>query len=161
MFGFGGETNTDGEITKGTQAVQEGLFDRSKSTEFQGYLTKQSMWLKVLHNSESMFILIVRCFVVQEWRRRYFMLKGHHLFFGKDAHGEPHGVIDLLECRTVRSLEARTGKRHGFEVITPETTFYMYAETENDKDEWICTLQAAILRHSKAYTNYDEKIHEY
>ena len=45
MFGFGEPQDT--EIDKGTKAVVEGTYDRSAATEFQGYLTKQSMWLKV------------------------------------------------------------------------------------------------------------------
>ena len=29
------------------------------------------------------------------------------------------------------------GARFSFEVATPEATYYMYAETEKEKDEWI------------------------
>ena len=60
--------------------------------DFQGYLTKRSMWLK-------------------DWRRRYFMLKGNKLFFAKERNENPHGVIDLADCLTVKSAEEKTNKR--------------------------------------------------
>ncbi|KAL7470348.1 hypothetical protein ACHAXS_010568, partial [Conticribra weissflogii] len=50
-------------------------YDTDKA-EFEGYLTKQSMWLR-------------------DWRRRYFILKGSRLFFAKTPHEAPHGMIDL------------------------------------------------------------------
>lgn len=42
--------------------------------DYEGYLTKQSAWLK-------------------DWRRRYFILKGSKLFFAKGEGGAPHGMI--------------------------------------------------------------------
>jgi hypothetical protein len=35
--------------------------------------------------------------------------------------------------------------RYCFEVATPESTFYMYAETEKEKDEWIGAIGRYIL----------------
>ncbi len=46
-------------------------FDTSNPT-MQGYLTKQSAWLK-------------------DWRRRFFILKNSKLFFSKSEYGAPHG----------------------------------------------------------------------
>lgn len=42
------------------------------SSNFAGWLTKQSVWLK-------------------DWRRRYFILKGSKLFFSKSQFAAPHG----------------------------------------------------------------------
>lgn len=53
------------------------------------------------------------------------------------AQHEPHGTIDLRDCLTVKSAEEKTDKRHSFEVATPEATFYMFADSEKEKDEWI------------------------
>jgi hypothetical protein len=44
--------------------------------DLEGFLTKQSMWLK-------------------DWRRRYFILKGSRVFFSKNEFTAPHGMIDL------------------------------------------------------------------
>ncbi len=42
--------------------------------------------------------------------------------------------------------------RFCFEVATPEATFYMYAENEKLKDDWIGAIGRAIVRYSKAFT---------
>ena len=39
-------------------------------------------------------------------------------------------VVSLLSCLYLSG-------RFSFEVATPESTFYMYAETEKEKDDWI------------------------
>ena len=51
--------------------------------------------------------------------------------------------------------EEKTNKRYCFEVATPESTFYMYAETEKEKDEWIGAIGRAIVRFSSAFTGDD------
>eukprot|EP00980_Cylindrotheca_fusiformis_P002589 scaffold612_cov98-Cylindrotheca_fusiformis.AAC.3 len=102
--------------------------------EFQGYLTKQSMWLK-------------------DWRRRYFFLKGSKLFFGKNEYGGPHGMIDLAHCTTVKSADLKSKKRNSFEISTPEMTFLLYADTEQEKDDWIGRVGKAIVRCSSTYYN--------
>eukprot|EP00753_Platysulcus_tardus_P008217 PLAT15819.1.p1 GENE.PLAT15819.1~~PLAT15819.1.p1 ORF type:complete len:129 (+),score=42.09 PLAT15819.1:38-388(+) len=102
------------------------------SPDFAGWLTKRSMWLK-------------------DWRRRYFMLKGNRLYFCKSPHDEPHGMVDLSQCLTVKSADVKTRKKHSFEVATPVATYYMYAESEKEKDEWIGAIGRAIVRFSPAF----------
>lgn len=104
--------------------------------DFSGYLTKRSAWL-------------------QKWRKRYFVLKGNKLFFMKSPTDEPHGSIDLKECLTVKSAEDKINKKYCFEVATPEATYYMYAESEKEKDEWIGNIGRAIVRSSAAFTTDD------
>jgi hypothetical protein len=105
--------------------------------DFNGWLTKRSQWLK-------------------DWRRRFFFLKGNKLFFSKNPRQEPHGVIDLSTCLTVKSAEEKTNKRHCFEVATESATYYMFAETDKEKDEWIGAIGRAIVRYSNAFTNEDD-----
>ncbi|KAG6616189.1 pleckstrin homology domain-containing [Phytophthora cinnamomi] len=67
--------------------------------------------------------------------------------------GEPaHGLIDLADCLTVKSAEEKTNKRFCFEVATPDSTFYMYAENEKQKDEWIGAIGRAIVKFSSSFT---------
>mmetsp|Transcript_35016 Transcript_35016/g.97749 ORF Transcript_35016/g.97749 Transcript_35016/m.97749 type:complete len:136 (-) Transcript_35016:33-440(-) len=106
------------------------------AADFSGWLTKRSMWLK-------------------EWRRRFFVLKGNKLFFSKNETDEAHGTIDLRDCLTVKSAEEKTDKRHSFEVATPEATYYMFADSEKEKDEWIGAIGRAIVRFSNAFTTDD------
>ena len=104
------------------------------STE--GWMTKQSSWLK-------------------DWRRRYFILKGKNLFFAKNEYSCPHGMIDLSTCQTVKSAELKAGKKNAIEVSTAETTFYMYADSEKEKDEWIGAIGRSIVQASATFTNDD------
>jgi len=101
-----------------------------------GWLTKQSAWLR-------------------DWRRRYFILKGSKLFFAKSEFTKPHGMIDLSTCMTVKSAELKAGKKNAIEVSTTETTFYMYADNEKEKDEWIGAIGRSIVQASATYTKDD------
>ncbi|OQR98999.1 hypothetical protein ACHHYP_07492 [Achlya hypogyna] len=104
--------------------------------DYEGLLTKRSVWLK-------------------EWRTRYFVLKGNKLYFCRAQGEAPHGVIDLSECLTVKSAEEKTNKRFCFEVATPESTYYMHAESEKQKDEWIGAIGRAIVKFSSSFTGDD------
>jgi len=64
---------------------------------YEGWLTKQSEWLK-------------------DWRRRWFILKGDKLFFAKSNYSVPHGMVDLSKCQTVKSAEHKAGKKYAMEV---------------------------------------------
>lgn len=107
-------------------------YDTSNPTS-EGWLTKQSEWLK-------------------DWRRRYFFLKGSKLFFAKGEFSAPHGMIDLSTCMTVKSAELKAGKKNAIEVSTKEKTFYMYADTEKEKDEWIGAIGRSIVQSSATFT---------
>lgn len=63
----------------------------------------------------------------QDWRRRFFILKGSRLFFAKTPYEAPHGMIDLSRCTTVKSADLKSHKKHSFEISTPETTYLLYA----------------------------------
>ena len=113
----------------------------SSNPEHEGWLTKQSVWLR-------------------DWRRRYFILKGSKLFFCKSQFAAPHGMIDLALCTTVKSADLKSQKRNSFEVSTAEVTFLLYADTEKEKDDWIGNVGRAIVRCSGTYQrdnsgNYD------
>ncbi|TYZ65096.1 hypothetical protein PybrP1_006013 [[Pythium] brassicae (nom. inval.)] len=89
---------------------------------------------------------------LKEWRRRYFVLKGNKLYFCRAAREPAHGLIDLADCLTVKSAEEKTNKRFCFEVATPDSTYYMYADTEQHKDEWIGAIGRAIVKFSSSFT---------
>ena len=142
--------------------------------EYHGWLTKQSMWLKVRKKRTLFFLvlffgirstfkltnflvrfLICCCWVStqKDWRRRYFLLKGSKLFFGKNEWSPPHGMIDLALCTTVKSADLKSRKRNSFEISTPELTYLLYADTEQEKDDWIGRVGKAIVRCSSTYYN--------
>ena len=161
------------------------------NAEYEGYLTKQSMWLKVGHcdcdrccyypekresrhqnpkalhrwKSHSFFCiwwfihlfiyLSVWCISInnQDWRRRFFLLKGSKLFYCSNEYSSPHGMIDLALCTTVKSADLKSRKRNSFEISTPEITYLLYADTEQEKDDWIGRVGKAIVRCSSTYYN--------
>jgi hypothetical protein len=99
--------------------------------QHEGYLTKQSEWIK-------------------DWRKRYFVLKGKYLFFCKDRNVTPHGMIDLSTCQTVKSAEV--GKANALEVSTNDgTIYYMYANSPADKDAWIGAIGRSIVQAGATY----------
>jgi len=109
------------------------MLDTNEPLQLSGFLTKQSEWLR-------------------DWRRRFFVLKGENLFFGKGEWDAPHGLIDLRTCTTVKSAEMRTGRPNSLEVSTADgTTYWMCAETEKEKDDWIGAIGRAIVRCSSTY----------
>jgi hypothetical protein len=87
---------------------------------------------------------------------RYFILKGSKLFFAKNETSTPHGMIDLSQCMTVKSAELKAGKRNAIEVSTADTTYFMFADTEKEKDEWIGAIGRAIVQASATFTNDDD-----
>mmetsp|Transcript_25006 Transcript_25006/g.45222 ORF Transcript_25006/g.45222 Transcript_25006/m.45222 type:complete len:166 (-) Transcript_25006:694-1191(-) len=109
-----------------------GIAYDTANSEFEGYLAKQSMWLR-------------------DWRRRFFILKGSRLFFAKTPYEAPHGMIDLSRCTTVKSADLKSHKKHSFEISTPETTYLLYADDEKAKDDWIGSVGRAIVRCSSTY----------
>ena len=60
-------------------------------------------------------------------------------------------MIDLAHCTTVKSADIKSGKRHSFEISTPELTYLLYADTEQEKDDWIGRVGKAIVRCSSTY----------
>ncbi len=119
-----------------TYVDETGVVHDISNPNFEGWLTKQSAWLK-------------------DWRRRYFLLKGSKLYFSKSASEAPHGFIDLSQCMTVKSAELKAGKKHAIEVSTLDTTFFMYADSEKEKDDWIGAIGRAIVQASATFTNED------
>jgi hypothetical protein len=79
------------------------------------------------------------------------LIKGSKMFFGKNEYGPPHGMIDLAHCTTVKSADLKSKKRHSFEISTPELTYLLYADTEQEKDDWIGRVGKAIVRCSSTY----------
>jgi hypothetical protein len=60
-------------------------------------------------------------------------------------------MIDLAHCTTVKSADLKARMRHSFEISTPEITFLLYADTEQEKDDWIGRVGKAIVRCSSTY----------
>jgi hypothetical protein len=73
------------------------------------------------------------------------------LFFAKNEHAAPHGMMDLATCTTVKSADLKSKRRHSLEISTPDTCYLLYADTEAEKDDWIGRVGKAIVRCSRTY----------
>jgi hypothetical protein len=103
------------------------------NVQHQGWLMKQSEWIK-------------------DWRNRYFFLKGSKLFFAKEKTVNPHGMIDLSDCLTVKSAEMKIQKKNAIEVSTKDgQTYFMFAKTDQEKDEWIGAIGRSIVQSGSTY----------
>lgn len=76
---------------------------------------------------------------------------------GEVGGGEDRQEVRRRNCCANRESPAHIDvcHRHSFEVATPEATYYMFADTEKDKDEWIGQIGRAIVRFSSAFTKDD------
>lgn len=109
--------------------------------DHEGWLTKRSRWL-------------------HDWRRRYFLLKADKLFFSADPFSAPHGMIDLSTCITVKSAETKTQQPNSLEVATPQETFFLMADSGEEKDFWIGIIGRAIVKASGTFTTENDMHYE-
>eukprot|EP01083_Nonionella_stella_P176234 616037_1 len=75
-------------------------------------------------------------------------------FKNERDYANPTESIDLKVHSSVKSSEEYTGKANSFDVYSHETVFSMYAESENDKEDWIRAIGRAIVM-SHAKNDYD------
>lgn len=64
-------------------------------------------------------------------------------------------MIDLSNCQSVKSAEAKSGKKNALEVILKNDSFLMHGSTEHEKDEWIGQLGRAIVKSSGMFVEED------
>ncbi|KAK8386487.1 hypothetical protein O3P69_010841 [Scylla paramamosain] len=77
----------------------------------------------------------------QRWRKRYFKLKGHKLYYGKDTTSV---IFDEIHLTDVSVAECSTKNvNHSFQCITPFRSLVLAAETRREMEEWIAALKSA------------------
>ena len=64
-------------------------------------------------------------------------------------------MIDLSKCLTVKSAELKSRKKNSIEVSTAESTYFMVADSDKAKDEWIGAIGRAIVQSSATFTGDD------
>lgn len=75
---------------------------------------------------------------------------GNQLYFCKAKDEQPHGVIDLSRCLSVKSADNKCTKKYSFEVSTAAEVFLLHADDEQGKDEWIGAIGKAIVQNSRS-----------
>jgi len=75
----------------------------------------------------------------KSWKRRWMTLKGGELHYmpsqGEEA--EVLGTVDIQNCEAVSSEDIPMKKDNIFRIDTPKRTYYMYADTPEEMQEWI------------------------
>jgi len=88
----------------------------------QGYLTKQGNRIKT-------------------WKVRWFVLTPTALAYHKSYQKE---LVDQIPLATVEKVEdgySRSGVNNSIAVVTPSRTYIMYAESPQERDDWILELR--------------------
>ncbi|XP_069681666.1 diacylglycerol kinase eta isoform X7 [Periplaneta americana] len=80
----------------------------------------------------------------QRWRRRYFKLKGHKLYYAKDTKAVIFDEIDLTDLSFAECSIKNVN--HSFQVITPFRCLVLCAESRREMEDWISALKAASNR---------------
>jgi len=117
---------------KQAQQLEKYNSTTNNPTNHQGYMTKRGQKRKT-------------------WKRRYFVLKQHHLsyFTNQSAHEEgqqqPKGIIDLSAGSVVPKTVAFASREFSFEISTPSRTLLVYCDTKMDMIKWIQCIQTAAI----------------
>lgn len=73
---------------------------------------------------------------IKTWKRRWMVLEDGEIKYSKAESSAVLGTISLERAGTVKPLLYK-GKKHCFSIETPERTYFLFADSEARKDQWI------------------------
>uniref|UniRef100_A0A8C3G4G8 Myosin X n=1 Tax=Cyclopterus lumpus TaxID=8103 RepID=A0A8C3G4G8_CYCLU len=74
----------------------------------------------------------------RNWKRRWFVLRQSKLmYFEKDGEEKMKGVLDM---RDAKEIIDNTGKENGINIVMPERTYHLIAESAEDASQWFSVL---------------------
>lgn len=74
----------------------------------------------------------------RNWKRRWFILRQTKLmYFENDGEEKLKGTLDM---RAAKEIIDNTGKENGIDVVMPERTYHLIAETAEDASQWFSVL---------------------
>ncbi|XP_031563612.1 dual adapter for phosphotyrosine and 3-phosphotyrosine and 3-phosphoinositide-like isoform X2 [Actinia tenebrosa] len=78
---------------------------------------------------------------IKNWKTRWFVLIKNELkYYKSKGDKEPIRSLDLEECHEV-AKEDSVGKANCFRIVMPSRTFYCFANSSQEAEEWIKMLQ--------------------
>ena len=114
------------------------LWDPNEA-DMEGWLSKKSAWLG-------------------EWRARFFVLKGGKLFYCKSEIAAPHGMINLVDCISIRAVDERVAKKSfAFEVTLHDERFLLCSNSTQQQESWVTAIKKSILRHASIYLQDEDE----
>ena len=91
----------------------------------EGYLTKQGR-------------------IRKSWRVRWFVLRNQYFSYYKTKQtAKPIAVLNMMRARSVE-YDYTKNKDHCFRILFPKRTYYLYANSTEDCQQWIDLLQSKI-----------------
>jgi len=81
---------------------------------------------------------------IKTWKKRWCVLKNGELIYSKNQNSSALGKIPLDTAGEIRETTARKDKKkfHCFEIVTPNRTFFINAENNEDMLSWVKELTA-------------------
>uniref|UniRef100_A0A8C9Z700 Myosin X n=1 Tax=Sander lucioperca TaxID=283035 RepID=A0A8C9Z700_SANLU len=74
----------------------------------------------------------------RNWKRRWFVLRQSKLmYFENDGEDKMKGVLDMHDAKEVID---NTGKENGIDIVMPERTYHLIAESAEDASQWFSVL---------------------
>ena len=107
----------------------------TNDAELEGFMYKKSKWLG-------------------EIRERYFILKGSKIFFAPLPSDPPHGVIDLVDCISVKADDSDTNNPNTFCVSLKDENFSLSCVTSAERSKWITCIQSASMKHKAMFHDH-------
>ncbi|XP_049332772.1 unconventional myosin-X [Astyanax mexicanus] len=87
----------------------------------------------------------------RNWRRRWFVLRQSKLiYYDNDAEERMKGMLDIHEAKEIIDI---TGKENGIDIVMPERTYHLIADTAEDASHWFSVL-------SQVHTSTEQEIRE-
>ncbi|XP_029379947.1 unconventional myosin-X [Echeneis naucrates] len=74
----------------------------------------------------------------RNWKRRWFVLRQSKLmYFENDSEEKMKGVLDMHNAKEIID---NTGKENGIDIVMPERTYHLIAESAEDASQWFSVL---------------------
>lgn len=79
------------------------------------------------------------------WKKRWFVLKNNVIYYSKEQNSGELGIVRLQGLQdTDVKISSRNKKKNMFEVVTSKRTYFLAADTEDDRDKWIQYIKQSI-----------------
>lgn len=80
-------------------------------------------------------------YVFKTWKRRWFVLNGTKISYYTSPDGKLKGTISLIDSKV--QLDTNSKKPNSFKISTPNRTYYIYTNTEDETASWINAIKIA------------------
>jgi RAC serine/threonine-protein kinase len=95
----------------------------------------------------------------KSWKKRWFVLKNDLIYYSKKQNSAELGIIRLAGVKPEEVyISSRKGKANCFEIKTANRTFFLCAESEKERDDWIKVIRQNITGKANETNGVTKKI---